>query len=223
MKFLFIHGFGGSCLFSSYERCYLYQKNKQHNKSSRPTKNCPVCIWPHLTIQTHYQHFLDTSTPPPPPPNHPATSILTPFSHFSKLEECLHEVDPFGDINVFTYDWRYSLEHFHKRLASTITSLSKATDEIIVLTYGLGGLLFLSFLNTRYYTKNSKRRKSISKWISIGCPFQGTNDYLRAALFGPNPGCRFCKFDEGLISKFSVCFFNLSPSSFQSFLFYSFP
>ena len=129
--------------------------------------------------------------------DNPVSFFTNPYGYLSTLEDYFNKKGL--KLSLFIYDYRYSLEYFHKELASTLKALSNPKDEIIVLTYGLGGLLFLSFLNTDKYIHGS-----IRKWISIGCPFQGTNDYLKAALFGPNPGSSFFKFDERLLSKFSV-------------------
>ena len=128
----------------------------------------------------------------------PDDSHDTSATNFSFVVSLLNKLTR-RNASIFPYDWRLPLNspQIHADLANRLKA-----KHTVVITYGLGGILLLSFLHNQKYQDISH---NIAKWVAVGCPFQGTNDYIRAMLFGPNPGARYCRFDENFSKVFCVC------------------
>lgn len=126
-----------------------------------------------------------------------------------------------NDYYVFTYDWRESFEDTIQKLSNAIEELNVKDKNITLLSHSAGGVIAYKYINDIEKFGRNKNFKKINKYITIGCPIEGSIKALSVimgvyhqSVLTPN------NLKEIIDSGFFKSIFQLIPANIHNLFFY---
>lgn len=85
---------------------------------------------------------------------------------------------------IFSYDWRKNFNSLVEDFAKTIHNLKTDAENIIIISHSAGGIISYQYLcqEELYNTGDNSNFSKIKKFITIGCPIQGSSKALSTIL-----------------------------------------
>lgn len=79
-----------------------------------------------------------------------------------------------NDYYVFNYDWREDFNDTIQKLSNAIEELDIKDKNITLLSHSAGGIIAYKYINDIEKFGKNKNFKKINKYITIGCPIEGS-------------------------------------------------
>lgn len=149
----------------------LFFKNDNNiSKSSTSMNSSDISINNNNTLKEYLVKLTDKN--------------LTPGNLTKNNENLLNLIKKNNDNNfyVFTYDWRESFNTSIQKLSDSIEELDIPNKNITLLSHSAGGIITYKYINDTAKYGSNKNFKKINKYITIGCPIEGSIKALSVIL-----------------------------------------
>lgn len=126
-----------------------------------------------------------------------------------------------NDYYVFTYDWRENFEDTIQKLSLAIESLDVKDKKITLLSHSAGGIIAYKYINDIEKFGTNKNFKKINKYITIGCPIEGSIKALSVIMGVHHQSVLTVNnLKEIINSGFFKSIFQLIPANIHNLFFY---
>lgn len=183
---IFIPGIGGSELKATEDIFWIDQDNGHGGEFSHAyAKDEKVWVNHDEAIKLGNDDYFDVLRLKPDGQTSEANLSLT--GELTSLG--YGDVDPFFTSNgytkgnnffIFPYDWRKDIRTTKESLDALVETAKKQTgaSKANIVAHSMGGLV------ARYYISDPEKAKNVNKLISLGTPYLGSVDALKAIMYG---------------------------------------